>query len=168
MPIWPLQKDCNTFYGNPGNTPAQWDSWEKANLVDVKCPWPLFFIDGKIKQNVAAIRIHKKCADSLSSVLGQVWEVLGKDPSKISDLHYDRYSGSYNQRSMRGMSQRSMHGFGAAIDWDAEENEQHATKHLFTDDSPLIVKFKADGWTWGGNWSVGSIDSMHVQAARVR
>jgi len=167
MPIWPLQRDCNAFYGNPGDSPAQWAAWEKANLVNVPCPWPLFFIDGKLKQPVAAIRIHKKCADSLSAVLGQVWDAVGKSQAEITALHYDHYSGSYNQRSMRGMSNRSMHGFGAAIDWDAEENEQHAMKHLFTDASMLVTKFKAEGWIWGGDWSSGSIDAMHVQAARL-
>ena len=42
------------------------------------------------------------------------------------------------------------------------------SKHLFTDATLLVVKFKEQGWQWGGDWSAGSIDAMHVQAARVR
>lgn len=167
MNVWPLQKDCNAFYGNPGDTPVQWAAWEAANLVDVTCPWKLFFIDGKLIQPVEAIRIHKKCAPSLSVVLGTVWDAVGHDQSAIETLHYQHYSGSYNQRPMRGGTARSMHGFGAALDFDAEENEQHSLKHLFLETSLITVKFKAEGWIWGGDWSPGSIDAMHFQGARV-
>lgn len=163
MNVWPLQKDCNAFYGNPGDTPAQWASWESANLVRIPCPWILHMDKDIVKE----ISIHKKCAESLTGILGAIWEAVGKDQSAIETLHYDQFSGSYNQRPMRGGSARSMHGFGAAIDFDYDDNLFHATKHLFQDNSLLVVKFKADGWQWGGDWSPGSVDAMHVQAARV-
>ena len=60
-----------------------------------------------------------------------------------------------------------MHAFAAAIDWDAADNEQHALRHLFQNDSLLVVKFREEGWIWGGDWSPGSVDAMHVQAARI-
>jgi D-alanyl-D-alanine carboxypeptidase len=167
MNVWPLQKDRDAFYGNPGATPAENAAWEAANLVDVLCPWKLFFIDGKIIQPVKAIRIHKKCADSLKTVLGNIWDAVNQDQSAIETLHYQHYSGSYVQRPMRGGTSRSCHGYGCAIDWDAEENMQHSMKHLFQPNSLLVVKFKEEGWTWGGDWSPASIDAMHVQAARV-
>ena len=163
MNTWPLQKDCPAFYGDPGNSPAQWAAWESANLVLVPCPWPLN-MDGTLIKN---IRIHKKCSDSLTRVLGTIWTAVGQDVSAIETLHYNLYSGSYNPRPMRGGSSRSMHGFGAEIDWDSEDNLQHATNHLFQDDSLLIVKFKEEGWVCGLDWGGSSIDSMHVQAARV-
>lgn len=167
MPVWPLQRECNQFYGNPGNTPAQWAKWEADNLITVPCPWPLAFYDNGKSTPVKGIRIHKKCADSLKTVLNSIWEKVGKDVSAIETLHYNRFSGSYNQRPMRGGSSRSMHGFGCAIDWDAEENAHHSTKHLFQQNSPIVVAFKAEGWIWGGDWSAGSVDAMHFQAARV-
>lgn len=167
MNIWPLQKDCNAFYGNPGNIPAQWAAWEAVNLVDVPCPWQIAFIDGKQVIPVKAIRIHKKCADSLKVVLGSIWDAVGHDQSAIDTLHYNRYSGSYNQRSMRGGSSRSMHGFGCALDLCAEENAQHSMHHLFMENSLVVVKFKAENWIWGGDWGGSSIDAMHYQAARV-
>jgi hypothetical protein len=161
--VWPLQKDCNAFYGNPGDSQAQWTAWESSHLVNVPCPWVLHMG----KDVVTQIRIHKLVAPSLTAVLASIWDAVGKDQSAIDTLHYNQYSGSYNQRPMRGGTARSMHGFGAAIDFDDQENQQHHMQHLFQDSSLLVVKFKADGWTWGGDWSPASIDAMHVQAARV-
>ena len=68
---------------------------------------------------------------------------------------------------MRGGIALSMHSYGVAIDWDAEENPQHSAKHLFREDSLIVVKFKEENWVWGGDWGGSSIDAMHVQAARV-
>jgi len=163
MNNWPLQKDCPTFYGNPGDLPTQWASWESANLISVACPWPLN-MDNIL---VTHIRIHKLCADSLTRVLGTIWNATGQSLSAIQTLRYNLFSGSYNQRPIRGGSMRSMHGFGAAIDWDDQDNQQHSMTHLFQDSSLIIVKFREEDWVWGGDWSPQSIDAMHIQAARV-
>ena len=160
-PVWPLQADCNAFYGNPGDTPDQWASWEKEYLIDIPCPWPLNMDNVVVTQ----IRINKRCAASLTRVLNNIWDATGHSLSAIQTLRYNLFSGSYNQRPIRGGTMRSMHGFGAAIDWDDQDNQQHALHHLFTDNSLLIVKFKEEGWVWGGDWSSQSIDSMHVQAS---
>lgn len=155
---WPLQSECPAFYGD-----SSAKNWLHDNTTDVTCPWPIFM--GTTP--VAHILIHKKCADSLTRVLGAIWDAVGHDPAKIKTLRYDQYDGSYNFRPMRGGHSLSMHGFAAAIDWDAADNAQHSQKHLFQADSLLVVKFKEEGWIWGGDWSAGSIDAMHVQAARV-
>ena len=156
--VWPLQSQCISFYGDPRRA-----SWLQANTVDVPCPWPLKM--GNLE--IPHILIHKKCAESLARVLNSVWDAVGKSPGTIQKLRYDQYDGSYNLRLIRGSAVAlSMHAFAAAIDWDAADNAQHAQKHLFHDDSLLIVKFKEDGWIWGGDWSPGSVDAM-VQAARV-
>jgi D-alanyl-D-alanine carboxypeptidase len=156
---WPLQKDCLAFYGDPRKA-----SWLQANTIDVACPWPLKMGDLVIPH----ILIHKKCAESLARVLNAVWDATGRNLTTIQRLHYDRYDGSYNLRLIRGSATAmSMHAFAAAIDWDAADNAQHSQKHLLQDDSLLVAKFKDEGWIWGGDWSPGSIDAMHVQAARV-
>jgi hypothetical protein len=156
---WPLQRDCLGFYGDPRQP-----RWLQANTIDASCPWPLHM--GSVA--ISHILIHKKCAESLTRVLNNIWEAAGKSLTTIRKLRYDVYDGSYNLRSIRGSaSALSMHAFAAAIDWDAADNEQHARKHLFQDDSLLVVKFKEEGWIWGGDWSADSIDAMHVQAARV-
>lgn len=157
MTIWPLQRDCVAFYGNPSQA-----GWLQANTVHVSCPWALHV--GATPTQF--ILIHRKCADSLSRVLGNIWDACDKDPAKITALHYDRYDGSYNFRPMRGGISLSMHSFACAIDWDAGENAFHDTRHLFNEQSLLVVKFKEEGWIWGGEWSPP--DAMHVQAARVR
>lgn len=156
--VWPLQKDCLGFYGNPAS-----GGWLQANTVSVLCPWELHV--GATP--VSHITIHKKCAESLARVLNNVWDACGNSMANIQSYHYDRYDGSYNFRPMRGSAAISMHSFACAIDWDAGENTFHSIKHLFTDQSPLIVKFKEEGWIWGGDWTPGSQDAMHVQAARV-
>ena len=158
--VWPLQSEVGKIDGTPAPGGSK---WYEANIVHVTCPWPLN-MDGTI---VTTIQINKRCAESLARVLGAIWDAVGQDKSAIETLHYNLYSGSFNYRPMRGGHARSMHSYGRAIDWDSNENAQHATKHLFTDSSLLVVKFKEEGWAWGGDWSPGSIDAMHVQAARV-
>lgn len=158
-PVWPLQSQALSFYGDP-----RVKGWLQSNTTDVPCPWQLRV--GNIP--VSHITIHNKCANSLVAVLGNIWEAVGKDQTKINALRYDVYDGSYNLRLIRGSAvAMSMHSFACAIDWDAADNEQHSQKHLFQDDSLLVVKFKEQNWIWGGDWSPGSIDAMHVQAARI-
>ena len=163
-PVWPLQSQCDTFYSNPrGSNGAYNPTWASANLTHVPCPWVLMMGNTQ----VPFIVIHKKCADSLSRVLASMWDAVGKDQGAIETLHYNRYSGSFVYRPMRGGIALSMHSYGVAIDWDAEENPQHSTTHLFKEDSLIVAKFKAENWIWGGDWSGTSIDAMHFQAARV-
>jgi D-alanyl-D-alanine carboxypeptidase len=163
-PVWPLQAQCDTFYGDPrGDGGTYSPTWAAQNLTHVPCPWVLVMDS----QHVPFITIHRKCADSLKRVLSNIWDAVGQDQGAIETLHYNRYSGSFNFRPMRGGSALSMHSYGVAIDWDAEENPQHSTQHLFQPNSLIVTKFKAENWIWGGDWSGTSIDAMHFQAARV-
>jgi hypothetical protein len=149
---WPLQRDCPKFYPDPAH-----------NLVAVETPWMMRYGSTLVNH----IMVHRKCADSLRRVLTYVWAECNYDQAIVAALHYDRYSGSYVPRPMRGSSAPSMHSFGAAIDFDDEENQFHSQHHLFRDSDLLVKAFKAEGWVWGGDWSPGSIDAMHFQAARV-
>jgi hypothetical protein len=163
-PVWPLQSQCDAYYGNPRGAGGSYSpKWATENLTHVACPWVLTMDD----KPVPFIAIHKKCADSLARVLKRIWDAVGNDQGAIETLHYNRYSGSFNFRLMRGGVSLSMHSYGVAIDWDAEENPQHSTKHLFQKDSLIVTKFKEENWIWGGDWSGTSIDAMHFQAARV-
>lgn len=155
---WPTQKEVWSTLHNNGSL-----VWAKANLTDVPCPWVLH-MDG---HSLHSIQINRKCADSLRRVLEHIWVEAGGTQEAIEKLHYDRYSGSYNYRPIRGGRALSMHSYGLAIDFDSEENEQHSQHHLFKEDSLIVKTFKAEGWTWGGDWSPASIDAMHFQAARV-
>jgi D-alanyl-D-alanine carboxypeptidase len=156
---FPHQSAAPAYFGHPGS-----DGWLHANTTYVKCPWTLH-MDGHV---VSAILIHKKLAASLTRVLNHVWEAVGQSQQEIERLRYDVYDGSYNYRPVRGgKGLLSQHAYAAAIDFDAEGNEQHAMRHRFQNDSLIVTAFKGEGWTWGGNWSPKYVDAMHFQALRV-
>lgn len=159
MPKWPLQSECPAFYGDPRQA-----GWLRKNTTHVVCPWPLL-VEGKPLSS--GILIHVKCAASLTKVLNSVWDAVGKDVQKIHALRYDVFDGSYNFRPKRGSSSLSMHAYAAALDFDAADNAFHSVRHLYTADSIIVKCFEAEGWVWGGRWSVNSVDAMHFQAARI-
>jgi hypothetical protein len=151
--VWPTQAEVWSGFYDP------------VKLVHVQCPW-VFTVEGTHSQTIT---IHEKCAASLTRVLNFIWENAGKSQDKIHEFGYDVYDGSYAVRSIRGGSSPSMHSYGVAMDWNAAANPQHAplSKTKFKPDSLIVKAFKDEGWTWGGDWSPGSIDAMHFQAARV-
>ena len=147
---WPKQSQAMSFFGSPG-----------SNLVKVMCPWELT-VEGTKSHTIT---IHQKCAESLTRVLNYIWEQCGKSQEKINEFGYNVFDGSFNERNIAGTGTPSQHSWGAAMDWNAAANPQHAplTKTKFKKDSLIVQAFKAEGWTWGGDWSPASIDAMHVQ-----
>ncbi len=152
--VWPTQAECPSFYGSS-------EAAVQANLVNVQVPW---LMNGKTH----SIPIHKKCAESLTRVVNFIWEQCGKSQDQIHKFGYDIFDGSFNWRVIAGTNTPSVHSYGAAIDFDAARNPQYATKTEFKSDSLITTAFETEGWVWGGRWSVGSVDNMHYQAARVR
>lgn len=150
---WPSQSEAPTFYGDPALA-----GWLHENTMDIATPWKLDSAGSKIL-------VHKKCADSLIRVLANVWEAMGHDQARIDAAGYNRFSGSYNFRPMRGGAHLSMHAYACAIDFDAAENEFHNVKHKFTANDPLVSAFERESWIWGGRWT--SPDAMHFQAAHL-
>lgn len=160
---WPLQSECDKFYGNPRGSGSHYSpAWASANLTHLVCPWALY----SEKQPVPFITIHRECADSLDRVLHNIWLAVGQKQAEIDKLHYSIYDGSFNYRPMRGSSHLSMHAYGCALDWDAAENPFHSKHHLFDSKSLIVVKFREEGWIWGGEWT--NPDAMHFQAARIK
>lgn len=164
MSVWPNQSDVRAFYGDPRDRNHAGEAsaaWECDNLVNV---WPPFGItyDG---QPVKRIKMHRKCAASFGRVLDHYRDLY----SAHSGGHWPvmPYGGSYCFRLIRGGNTLSMHAYGCAIDFDVEHNPMgRLTPGGFTDNSPLVQAFKAEGWAWGGDWT-GRPDPMHFQAARV-
>jgi hypothetical protein len=154
--VWPLQRDAVAFYGNPFSA-----GFEAKNIVYIQCPWNLQH------SNKSQIAVNKRCADSLKRVLGNIWDAAGRSQQTISGFRYDIFDGSFVVRNKRGGNSLSMHALGAALDWDAKDNQQHSQSHFFNHQSLITIKFLEEGWIWGGDWSSGSIDAMHYQAARV-
>lgn len=161
MSAWPLQRDCADFYGSPatakGNASAK---WEKENLILIPCPWVLRY-DGK---PVKGIRIHKKCAESLSRVLDRIWLRCGKSQRAIDEIGMSVYGGSYNFRKVRGGASLSMHAYGCAVDFDPARNGLGNPNPAMS--RVVIEEFEREGWEWGGHWS--RPDGMHFQAAWTR
>jgi hypothetical protein len=156
---WPLQRDCNKFYGNPrGKNGSASAAWESANLTLVKCPWVLRY-DGK---PVKGLRVHKKVAESLQRVLAAIWERVGRKQAEIDRIGMSIYGGGYNFRLMRGGSNLSMHSWGCALDFDPARNGMGDTTPNM--DLRVVEEFEREGWEWGGHWK----DGMHFQAAWTR
>jgi hypothetical protein len=149
---YPSQDEAHSYFGEPG-----------SNLVKVTCPWVLT-VEGMHTQSIT---INEKCAYSLIMILNAIWNhpAIGQSQDKINAWGYNVFDGSFNDRLIAGTSTTSQHAWGAALDFNAEKNPQHApTSHtLFKPDSLIVQAFKQAGWTWGGDWSPKYIDAMHFQ-----
>lgn len=164
--MWPLQRNCDSFYGNPrGANGRASSSWERENLVIVSAPYQLFYD----KTPIRGIRVHKKCADSLKRVFIRIWDAAGRDQAVVDRWGASAFSGAYVFRNKRGGGTLSMHAYGCAIDLDAPRNAMGNTRPNFGKPGPnaVVAAFEAEGWTWGGRWSGRSCDGMHFQAASV-
>ena len=161
---WPLQSQCDSFYGNPRGRNGQPSGvWESANLTRITSPFKMYFA-GK---PVQSIRINKKCADSLNRVFNAIWVSANKDQKTIDAWGVSTFGGSYNYRLMRGGNVLSMHSYGCAIDLDPARNGFHDQHPHFANVPQVLKAFNDEGWVWGGSWAGRSKDGMHFQAARV-
>lgn len=165
MTNWPLQKDCDKFYGNPrGANGMASAKWESANLVNITPPFIMRYAGKPVK----TLRVHKKCAESLLRVLNALWVAAGKKQAVIDEWGVSTYGGAYNFRLMRGGTSLSMHSWGCAIDLDPANNGLGDTTPRFFKYPQVAKAFADEGWEWGGSWSGKGIDSMHFQAAWTR
>ncbi len=166
MTEWPLQSECDRFYGDPrapgGDAPAV--AWEMANLVRVRPPFRMTYAGTPI----SGIRIHKKCAESLSRILAKIWTAAARDQAVLDRWGASTYAGAYNFRLMRGGDRLSMHSWGCAIDLDPVRNGMGDTTPNFAKVPQVVKAFEDEGWVWGGRWTGKSCDGMHFQAARLK
>jgi len=168
MSKWPTQAAAKEFYGNnirvvkgvAGPDPK----FERDNLVLVPIPWSAVASwDHSFK--IKSLRVHRRCAESLTRVLDRIWNEFGQDQAAIEKVRLHLVGGGYNWRAMRGSSRISMHSYGCAIDLDPDHNAMGNAHPAM--DPRVVAAFKSEGWTWGGDWSPGSRDGMHFQAASV-
>jgi hypothetical protein len=163
--MWPLQKECDVFYGNPRgvkNPSVVNPMWVVHNLDWVTPPFKMFY-SGHL---VPRFQMHRKAIDSMNRVLADIWHRADESQDMIHLWGADVFAGSFNYRLKRGQTSLSMHAYGCAVDFDPANNGFNSRVHKFTPSSPVVQAFKAEGWEWGGDWS--SPDAMHFQAARVR
>lgn len=164
MNTWPNQSDCATFYGNPDprHEGVPFRLWENENIIKIMPPWRMV-LAWSPKDQVKSLRIHKKCANSLSTVLQDIFDAYERSQAKIEAAGLHLYGGAYNFRLKRGGTTLSMHSYGCAIDLDPEHNGFGAEHGTMPKD--VVALFRAQGWVWGGTWS--KPDWMHFQAAIV-
>ena len=168
MARWPHQNDAPDFYGRnlrvtrgvAGPDPK----WERDNLVLVALPWKAVAAwDRALK--IKSLRVHKSCAESLGRVLADIWRAFGEDQRAIEAAGMHLIGGGYVWRAMRGGTRLSMHSYGCAVDFDPAHNGLGDPTP--TMDMRVVAAFRAESWTWGGDWSPRNRDGMHFQAASV-
>jgi hypothetical protein len=145
-----------------GGTSIYGKAGDEGVLVSVPVPanYPLTY-DGK---RVKAIRIHKLAADRLAAALNDIIEHYGEDIEKVAPGACI-YNGSYNFRKSRGGSSTSIHSWGLAIDFDANNNGMYTKWHNARFSQPIYKPF-LDILEHHGFLSLGrrqGTDAMHVQ-----
>lgn len=164
MSNWPHQNDVDTFYGNPrGRDGLENRKWVAENIVKVAAPWKL--VTAWDFRPVAAVRIHRRCADSLTRVFERIWVAAGREQDRIHEWGMHLYAGGFNYRMMRGSTRLSMHSWGCAVDFDSARNAFGDRTPNFASIPQVLAAFDAEDWTWGGRWH--KPDGMHWQAADV-
>lgn len=172
MTKWPLQSEADAFYGNPRgrNGLSVNRNWYRQNIVLVKPPFAMRMI-----KPVAAIPIHKKCAEATLAWLEAVWGNASCDQRVIDQWGMSVFSGSYCYRTMRGLQHLSMHAYGCAIDFNAPFNALHDRTPRFASLRAEVVEpFIKLGGVWGGDWNGNGqtaderrADGMHFQWTRL-
>lgn len=144
----------SSVFGKAGN---------ESNLVSVPVPsnYPLKY-EGK---TVKTIRIHKLVADRLEAALNDIINFYGEDIEEVAPGACN-YSGSYNFRKTASGSSQSIHSWGLALDFDAENNtySMKAPKARLSQPiyKPFLDILEHHGFASLGKR--GDYDWMHVQA----
>lgn len=168
MSAWPHQDPASmsAFYGDPcGKDGGPDPKWEATNLVRITPPYPMVLAWAP-QTSVGSIRVHRKCAESLSRILAGILNHYGThDAVQAARMHL--YGGAYSFRLMRGAHALSIHSWGAAIDLDPERNAFGRAWGSVAGMMPqaVIDLFEAEGWVSGADWR--KPDAMHAQAALV-
>ena len=175
--------EIEAVFGNPAGADGNVDSnWESANIKLVAPPagWKLYYQDGDTLSPVHGIKLHRLLEDSFTAVMTDIWNharlmVKNRDGfdktsayydqktvELLHELRLDQHCGGYNYRKITAGSSLSLHAYGIAIDWDANNNpRQKPLKYTLPD---WWYKIWANhGWIDGKHFKTP--DPMHVQFA---
>jgi hypothetical protein len=156
MNDWPLQTEADAFYGNPRGANGKASTlWKLRNITHIPPPFAMRFAG----QAITGIAVHKRCADSLATVLHEIWLAAGKNQTVIDDWGVSDFGGSFNFRLMRGSSRLSMHAYGCAVDLAPARFPMGRSRPVFAE--PVCQAFASQGWVNLPR------DRMHFQAARL-
>lgn len=154
MTKWPHddERSLRAFYGDP-DAP----DFARKNIVTVVPPFKIYYA-GKLCRGIA---IHRKCVDALKIALDEIWRACGKNQSAVDRCGISDFSGSYNNRSVRGASRHSCHAFGAAIDFNASKLPMGSNAKLNSIAANAFLRVGA----FLGQDFIHRKDPMHVQFA---
>jgi hypothetical protein len=144
-----LYGDPHPFIRDDGTVSPLWEM--RMCKVDLPGWLPLGW---KHSMLVKTVRVNQAIAAQVSAVF------LGLSRARLWD-HILTFDGGYSWRSQRGASKLSMHAYGGALDFNADENALGTRGHM---DPGVVEVFEAHGWEWGGHWR--RPDPMHFQFAR--
>lgn len=174
MSNWPLQRECDVFYGNPRDSKDSTrpsTKWELENLTFIVPPYQLYYD----KKPITRIRVHKKCSDAFLRVFNNLLKAADGNQKVLDNWGVSIFGGLYNYRLMRTSNNLSMHSWGCAIDLDPARNGLSNNKPRFANYPQVLKAFADEGAVWGGDWNGNgstlderSCDGMHWQFARLR
>lgn len=155
--VWPTQAEVRSGKSIFGKVGCEGD------LVLITPAYPIYY-DGK---ELKTLRVHKLIAEDVKQILEEVKAAYGLDA--IHKLRLDQYAGSYNFRKITSGKSYSMHAWGIAMDWDANNNTYSMHKPKASLSKPECEKWW-EIWEAHGAVSLGrarDYDWMHVQFARL-
>jgi peptidoglycan hydrolase-like protein with peptidoglycan-binding domain len=156
---WPRQTQAEMakFFGQVGANQA---------TLEVPAGYPLR-LAWDLAKPVTRFSCHEKIRDPARHVLVRTLDHYG--PARISELGLDLFGGCLNVRKMRGGSAWSVHAWGAALDFDPEQNQLRWNRSRARFARPEYERWWRF-WEEEGFVSLGrarDFDWMHVQAARL-
>jgi hypothetical protein len=145
-PRWPMVPhglaQIRATFGEPASPAAT------RGRVTLPAPLPLSYAPA---QSVTSFACHELVAGVLESAFREVhrrglWAGL------------ENFGGCFNDRSARGLTKKSTHAWGIAVDVAVHRNALGARPTL---DPRIVAIFEDHGFLWGGRWS--RPDGMHFQ-----
>jgi hypothetical protein len=168
-PAWPGPDiaEVRAFYGrhqlDPHGQPT--GSWEARWLIPINPPWAMV-ASWDTSHRIRSILCHRNISASLARILDRIHADHGRDQGRIEAARLHLWGGCYCFRSKRSAGSLSLHAWGAAVDIDPDRNPMGKSWNPKTGiPESAIAAFKAEGWTWGGDWKKRP-DPMHFEATR--
>lgn len=173
MTNWPLQRECDSFYGNPRgkNITQPSAKWESEYLVFFKPPFRITYA-GK---HVVQFKVNKNCLVGFQEAFNNLYKAAGGKQKTLDTWGVSIFAGCYNYRLMRGGNSLSMHSWGCAVDLDPANNSLMDNTPRFAQFPEVLDAWSRAGAIWGGDWDGDKdtlderrCDGMHWQFARLR
>ena len=161
------QKEAIEKFGMPSLDPKRCQVTPQIEYLE--CPYALRVFERTTPLKVRKLKVHKLAKPFLEAALHRTLEHYGFD--KIDKLGINVFSGDFEPRMIRGSKTNwSMHSFGIAYDWLAQENGLHTVfaKSTFgrSEYKPLLDIWQECGFANLGRVVTFGRDAMHFEFMR--